>query len=151
MAGLAGAKRLRRTVLRREELCRMLSMMEFELMRFKTPMPELFAALETELCGETAAICKTVGAGFSQLGERDFSALWAEALAVLPEKERRILRPLGSVLGRYGAEEQTRAVARCRREMELSRDEATAQAREKGRVYIALSAAGGAMLSVLLL
>lgn len=129
----------------------MLSMMEFELARFKTPLPELFTVLETELDREAAALCRGVGAGLSRLGERDFSALWAEGLSALPEEEERILRSLGSVLGRYGAEEQTRAVELCRRKMELARDEARMQAREKGRVYIALSAAGGAMLSVLLL
>lgn len=129
----------------------MLSMIEYELSRFKTPLPELFVMLESELAGETAALCRAVGEGLSQLGEQDFSALWADAILPLPEKERYILRSLGPVLGRYGAEEQTRAVALCRREMELSRDEARAQTRERGRICIALSAAVGAMLSILLL
>lgn len=129
----------------------MLSMMEFELARFKTPLPELFTVLEMELHGEAAALCRRVGSGFARLGECDFSALWSEGLSALPEEEERILCTLGSVLGRYGAEEQTQAVDLCRREMELARDEAKIQAQEKGRVYIALSAAGGAMLSVLLL
>lgn len=151
MAGISGSRQLRKTVFRREELCRMLSMIEFELARFKTPLPELFTVLETELDGEAASLCRRVGAGLSRLGECDFSTLWAEGLSFLPEEEERILRTLGSVLGRYGAEEQTQAVGLCHREMELAKDEARVQAKEKGRVYIALSAAGGAMLCVLLL
>ena len=73
------------------------------------------------------------------------------ALGELPDRERDILLPLGQVLGRYGAQEQMRALTLCRRDMERARDEARARVRERGSVYAGLSAAAGAICAVLLL
>lgn len=151
MAGLSGAGRLSRRAGMREALCRMLAMLGFELGRFRTPLPALFELLARRLDGEGAALCRRTAEGLETLGERDFSQIWEAALEPLPEQERDILLPLGTVLGRYDAQEQAQAVARCLRDMELARDSARAEAGEKGRVYTALGGAAGVMLSILLL
>ena len=151
LSGLLAARALRARALRRGELCRMLELMAFQLGRFHTPMPALFDTLAFQTEGAGACLCRRMTEGMTCLGERDFAGIWADALAFLPARERDILRPLGPVLGRYGTQEQLRAVETCRQDMEEARREAATAAREKGRMYVGLSAAGGAALSVLLL
>ena len=151
LIGLLQARRLRDRAERRAELCRMLDGMEFELARFRTPMPALFALLSERLAGDAAALCRDIADGFAAGDGRDMAALWADGIGTLPGPERRILASLGPVLGRYGAEEQLRALESCARDMERARDEAREELRERGRLWVGLSAAGGAALAVLLL
>ncbi len=151
MAGLLAAGQLRDRLRLREELCRMLEMTVFELDRFRTPLPDMYGRLAQRLDGEAGRLCAAMAAGLESLGERDVAAVWAEALRSLPERERRILLPLGQVLGRYGAAELGAAAAACREDMERARDEAGAELRDKGRIYVGLSAAGAAAVAVLLL
>ena len=151
LAGLLQAAHLRETARRREELCRMLDMMEFELERFRTPLPALFGKLREQMAGDAGDFCRTVSAGFEAGEGYDLAGIWERALKVLPPPERGILRPLGAVLGRYGTEEQLRALAVCARDMERARDEARDEAREKGRLCVGLSAAGAAAMAVLLM
>ena len=151
LAGLLAADRLRNRAELRAELCRMLDLMEFELGRFHTPLPTLFDTLARQMEGDTAKLCCRMREGLAHLGEQDLAWIWADALDVLPGDERKLLLPLGQVLGRYGAEEQLRAIAACCQAMERARDEAQTALRDKGRVYVGLSAAGAAALAVLLL
>ena len=149
LAGLMQAGRLRDRARRREELCRMLDMLEFELERFRTPLPALFKKLAEQMEGDAGLFCGQVAEG---LGARqDLASIWKDALRALPAEDRRILAPLGGILGRYGAEEQLRALAAAARDMERARDEARDEAREKGRLWVGLSAAGAAALAVLLI
>ena len=151
LAGLCAADGLRRRQALREELVRMLTLLGFELERFRTPLPEAFEKLSGGLTGQAAALCGRVWDGLDQLGRRELADIWREALASLPARERRILTPLGQVLGRYGAEEQLAAVEASRREMERARDEAAEALRQRGRMYIGVGAAGAAALAVLLM
>ena len=151
LAGLAGADRLRARAALRAELCRMLDMMEFELDRFMTPLPALFAKLGELLDGEAGALCRRMAEELARPEGREAAALWTAALASLPEQERRLLELLGPVLGRYGAAEQVRALAGCCQQMERARDGARAALRERGKLWVGLSAAGAAALAVLLM
>ncbi len=151
LAGLAAVDDLRRRRTLREGLARMLTLLGFELERFRTPLPALFGKLPEQLEGEAAAFCRRVRDGLAQLGSREMEDIWREAVAPLPAEERRILTPLGQVLGRYGAEEQLAAVDACRGEMERARDETAAALRERSRMYIGVGAAGAAVLAVLLM
>lgn len=151
LAGLAAADGLRRRQALRDELGRMLTLLGFELARFRTPLPAVFEKLSEQLAGQTAELCRRVRDGLDQLGSRELDEIWRDALAPLPAEERRILTPLGQVLGRYGAEEQLAAVDACRKEMERARDEAADALRERGRMYIGVGAAGAAALAVLLM
>lgn len=151
LAGLLAAGALRERADRRAELGRMLELMEFELGRFSTPLPALFERLAGQLTGEAAALCVRVCRELPELGERTMADLWRSALGPLPDAERRILLPLGQVLGRYGAEEQRMALAVCRESMVRAADEARSDLREKGRMAVGVSAAGAAALAVLLI
>ena len=151
LAGLGVWNGLRERADLRRSLCRMLALMEFELERFRTPAPALFALLADRLEGEAGALCRRMCRGLETLGQRPLEEIWGEALGALPETERRILLPLGQVLGRYGAEEVLSALASCRVTMERAWDEARTALRERGRMAVGVSAAGAAALAVLLL
>ena len=127
----------------------MLALMEFELARFRTPLPELFTALGERLEEPAGFFCRALGAGL--WAGQPFPALWARAAAEIGGPEGESLAPLGRVLGRYGAEEQTAALASCRGELEEYGELLRRLARERSRLYIGVGAAGGVMLAVLLL
>ena len=151
LAGLLDVQRMRERAQLLEELVRMLDMIEYELSRFRTPLPELFGKLAGQMEGRTGLFCGEVARGLERLGERDMAGLWRDALALLPREAAAPLVPLGPLLGRYGAEELVRAAAGCGQAMERERDRAWRQLRERGRVTVGLSAAGAAALAVLLL
>lgn len=150
LCGLLAGAQLRDRLRQRRELCRMLSLMEFELERFRTPLPELFASLAGRLSGQAGALCARAASGLTDAGS-PFSAVWREAVSGLDAREREILLPLGAVLGRYGAAEQTAAVSAARGELCRLRDETAAQIGEKSRVYAGVFTAGGLLLAVLLM
>ncbi len=151
LAGLCAAGSLRERAALREELCRMLGLMEFEMGRFRTPLPALFGKLAGQLNCQAGALCRRVSEGLELLGRRPFEEIWSEALKAFPAAERQLLTPLGQVLGQYGAEEQLAALAACREQAERARDEARTALRERGRMAVGISAAGAAALAVLLL
>ena len=151
LAGLAKARALRMRADELDGLCRMLERMGFELGRFRTPLPKLFAALAAQMDGQSAALCARAAEGLERLGEQDMAGIWAGALSPLEEREQAALLPLGQVLGRYGTEELLLALDGCRADMERLRDAARIDSRDRGRVAIGVSAAGAAALAVLLL
>ena len=55
--GLCSSAGLRRELREREELCRMLALATFQLTRFRTPLPELFALLAAQRSGRASALC----------------------------------------------------------------------------------------------
>lgn len=150
LCGLMVAAGLRSRLRAQRSLCRMLAVMGFELERFCTPLPELFASLSERLEGEAAALCRRTAAGLAA-GGRPFAAVWSAAISVLPEAERGILAPLAEVLGRYGAQEQCAAVLTAEAELGGLRDGTAARLREKSRLYTGLFTAGGLLLAVLLM
>lgn len=151
LLGLGAAGELRADIRRREDLCRMLEGMTFELERFRTPLPELFDTLSRQTGGAAHALCRSVAEAAAELGRVSFSEIWSRGLEMLPAAEGEILRPLGSVLGRYGTEQILPALETCRREMERARAAACVRAEKNSRVYIGLCTAGGLMLGVVLL
>ena len=151
LAGVLAAERLRRRVLLRQQLGQMLEQMAFELGRFKTPLPVLFPALAEQLSGPAGELCRRAAQALADGDRPPMARIWAGAVEALPERERAILLPLGSVLGRYGAEEQLRALHRARAAMARAEAEARTALGRKGRVYVGVSTAGAAALAVLLL
>lgn len=150
LMGVRRAVALGHTVRLRSSLCRMLEGMRYELGRFRTPLPELFSALSVPWDGEAAALCRRA-AEMLTAGQMSFSALWEDALAPLPAREREILQPLGNILGRYGTEEQLAALERCVREMENALQEGQTRLRERSGVCVGLWTAAGLMAAVVLI
>lgn len=150
LMGLQRAAELRRAVQGRAALCRMLEGLSYELGRFRTPLPEVFSSLCAQCGGEALTLCRAVSESLS--GEQPvFSSAWAEGLSLVPPRERDILAPLGSVLGRYGTEEQLPALERCRREMEELLSEGRERLRERSGVCVGLWTAAGLMAAVVLI
>lgn len=150
LMGLQRAAELRRAVQCRATLCRMLEGLSYELGRFRTPLPEVFSSLCTQCEGAALALCRAVSESLN--GEQPvFSAAWARGLTLVPPREREILAPLGSVLGRYGTEEQLPALERCRRDMESLLSEGRERLRARSGVCVGLWAAAGLMAAVVLI
>lgn len=150
-AGGEAARRMKRRGQSLEELAFALGLLAFELESFCRPLPELCCRLS----GETKGAAGTLFAGLCRAMAADknagFSACWQEALAPLGAAERELLLPLGSVLGRYGADEQRQALLLCRRRLEEMAAEARETYRRSGRVCVGLGAALGAGLSLMML
>ncbi len=149
LGGLRAAQRQRETLRRCVVLCQMLELMTFELTRFRTPLPELFSGLASQLGEPAAGLCAAVA---DLLGSgAPFSEAWTKSLAAVSAMEGEELAPLAVILGRYGAEEQAEAVDVCRRALESRGASIRAQLRERSRVYVGVGAAGGVILAVMLL
>lgn len=149
MAGLYGAQILRRQERRARQLCRLLELMQFELERFKTPLPELFSSLADRTDEAASELCRRA---FSAMQAEDirFHTAWAFACRALSGHEREIVLPLGEVLGRYGEKEQAAALAAALAQMSRYGEELKTSLREKCRLCVGLSAAGGLLAAVLL-
>ena len=151
LAGIGAAADLGAAVRRREGLRLMLERMAFELERFKTPLPELFDLLGGQLEGEAGALCRYAAQALAGPAKPAMADIWARAVSALPPAEREVLMPLGHVLGRYGADEQRRALESARTAMEQAEAQARQTLRRSGRMYVGVPAAAAAMLAVLLL
>lgn len=147
-SGLMAAGRLAASVSRCGDWCRMLEILSFELTRFRTPLPELFGSLSDRLEGMPGEVCERAASGLEEDG---FQAVWREALSDVPPEEREILRPLGDVLGRFGAEEQAACVDAALERMTALWQERQRTRRERSRVYVGVLSAGGLLLAVLLM
>lgn len=148
--GAGKAAELARTVKRREEFCWFLERLRSELEGLQSPLPELFSSLAAACAGEGGRLCAAVCRGFSASDGRLFSEIWSAALGGVSRRERELLMPLGTVLGRGPVDTQLPVIGLCRREMELALREARTRRQDVGRVYIGLGAAGGLVLAVLL-
>lgn len=146
--GVTAARGLSAELDRCEEYVEMLALMELELGRFKTPLPELFSSLEARLGGAGAALCGRVAKACSD--DAVFREIWQHEAEKLPPRERRILLPLGGVLGRFGAEEQAARIGQAREQMAALRQERASALADGRRLRVGVCAAGGLMLAVLM-
>ena len=148
--GLLAARELRRSAALCRDLCGMLELMDFELSRFRTPLPELFSSLAEQLAGPPGELCEAAAAGLSAR-DRRFGEVWSAAVLCVPEAEREILLPLGSVLGSFGAEEQAAGIAAAAERMRLLEAERRMALRDRTRLCVGLFSTGGVLLAVLLM
>ncbi len=148
LCGILSAGELRRELRELDGFALLLSRLSMELSRFKTPLPELFSSLTGELTGPASGFCRSIASGLSA-GE-EFSVLWRRAGETLPPALWEIFGPLGSVLGRYGAEEQTAGILAARDLLSKLREEKRLALRDRMRVRLGVCSAGGFLLAVLL-
>ena len=147
-SGILAARRVSEEAERCGAWCRMLELMSFELERFRTPLPELFASLSDRLVGAPGRLCAAVSAGLAAESSA-FLFVWRRAVCELPAPEREILRPLGDVLGRFGAEEQTAALAAAGEQMCALWRKRQGDLRDRRKVCFGVFSAGGILLAVL--
>lgn len=148
------ARRLRLRVRTLEGISGALEQMERELRLRLPPLPVLMAQVSGQCDPVAASLFQGCAGALEQLREYSLSAVWPqllEELSALEEEDRRILAPLGHILGRYGGGEQADSIAQVRNVLEKRREQAMADSLRLGRVYRAVGAAGGGFLIILLL
>ena len=149
-SGLLAARYVSEEVGRCGMWCRMLELMAFELERFRTPLPDLFASLSVQLDGVPRQVCEAVSTKV-MAEPAELRAVWQGETGGLPLLEREILQPLGDVLGRFGAEEQSAALITARERMDALRQTRQNELRDKRKIRFGLCSAGGILLAVLLM
>ncbi len=134
---------------------RMLKTMAGELETRLTPLPELISRLACRCDGAAAAFAKALNLRLCQLGEREFSSLWAEsvetAFNILSGEEREMLSALGLCLGRYELERQLTELSLTLDRLSRAIDRHSAALPEKRRLGLGLAWAGGALLVIVLI
>jgi len=89
------------------------------------------------------------------LGEKSFSAIWEESLAVcnaaLAENEFDSIRSLGNVLGKYTLETQSRALDECISLLRQSEKNASFDFPQMKRLSLGVSVSAGLLLGILLI
>lgn len=133
----------------------MLKTMAGELETRLTPLPELISQLACRCDGAAAAFAKALNLRLCHLGEREFSALWAEsvetAFHILSGEERELLSALGLCLGRYELERQLTELSHTLALLSRAIDRHSAALPEKKRLGLGLAWAGGALLVIVLI
>ncbi len=90
-----------------------------------------------------------------QLGEKSFCEIWTESVkdccASIPAELRSELAGLGQYLGRYSLEEQLSVLDRCSRLFRSRYLQGIQEEPIQSRLILGLSAAAGALLTILLI
>ena len=151
--GLQPLRRIKRELRCLEGLCLGLRAMREELAGSLRPLGELLerAAALTE--GEARAFFLAAAVGMAALREKSFAEIWqaaCRALPPLPEPLCRELEALGLTLGRAAPEDQLAALDRWLLRAGKALDERRSRLPEQRRLTLALSAAAGVFLSLLL-
>ncbi len=152
-----GEQKARRLTARVRMLCSLrmaLEQMERELQLRLLPMPALMETLSVRGDPLVRDLFRRAREALETLPETTFAQAWSPLIRDLPdleEADRRLLLPVGQILGRYDAPGQASALGQVRRELERQQEQAQEESSRLGRVYRAVGAAGGGFLIILLL
>ncbi|MCI2106959.1 MAG: stage III sporulation protein AB [Intestinimonas sp.] len=154
--GFGAAAQLRARVRALRSLTGALAQMERELSFRLTPTPQLFSQLAQQAQPPADLFFARCRDGLSELGDKTLSEVWREALAeesdlLLEPRTWQIMESLGSVLGRFDAEQQQQAIRGCVEELRLCLHQTEADSTRLGRVYSTLGMGAGALMVILLL
>lgn len=132
-----------------------LGLLEGELTFSLPDLPELLESLSRKAPSPAGETFGAALRGLDRLGVLPFEEIWSGAVRSTPgglsPHDRELLCRLGTILGRYGWEEQREALRALRCELEEERSNARAEWRSKGRTHAALGFAAGTFLTILLL
>lgn len=154
LLGFRRGEELKRRVRALEALQVGFEQMRRELTLRLTPLPRLMAGLARVAPAPAGELFGGCARALEHLECKPFPAAWTalcEKLPSLNDEDRRLLIPLGGVLGRCEAGEQAAAIAEACRVLEERCRAARQDSRSKGRVCRALGAAAGGFLAILLL
>lgn len=153
--GLTWIAAVRREICTLDGLARGVRTIRAELSCRLCPMRELLTLAEGQAGEDASAFFHFCAESLTELNRKSFAELWSEAchicLPALSEAERLQLETLGSTLGRYALDEQLTACDRFLRNLEESADRLRAQLPDQRRITLALSAAAGIFLCLLIL
>ena len=133
----------------------MLNLMEAELALRASPMPELISFLEGRMSGSAKTFLAHLTAGLPLLGEQEFAFQWRQAVenhcGSLRDREKEELNKLGSYLGRFELEAQTRELRASERYLRERLAEAEQTFPQERKLWLGLSVSAGVVLTVLVL
>ena len=150
-AGIAYACALQRRAQELRELEQAMELLRYQMERFCLSTQELAQTLSGTAFGAGGRLFALFSEELKEPDERSVSERWQAAIASLDVAPRRALTEFGSVLGRFGAQEQSAAAARARDELKRLAVEAREQAARSGKLCVALGFSAGAMLSLVLI
>lgn len=152
--GSGAVGELRRRALALDELHAGLIWLEEELTFRLSPLPQLLEQLGRSRRGEVGRFFQETADLLQKDPEEGLRQSWRQAmvrqLSLLRPEERQVVLELGQTLGRYDAQTQRQALAQGARRLAAFRDEAREEVRRLGKVYAALSLAGGAAVILVL-
>lgn len=155
-AGLLAAGRLKTRSEALSGLITSIDVIQSEIFFRLTPLPELIKLLEAQSAEPVKTLFSNCLKHLGDLGRRPFSAIWKQAVEEsgsleLKPGERKTLTELGTVLGRYDAEGQIKAIAYIRRRLENDLDASLREKENQGKLYRTLGAVTGAAVVIILL
>lgn len=153
--GLGAVRQLRERTRTLERLRGALSYLEEELAFRLTALPVLLERLSQREDGRASRFFEEVLEGLRLDPEGGVRQSWRRAmvrqLPMLTEEERQTLLEVGETLGRYDAQAQRQVLKQAEERLEDCRRRSAQEERRLGRVYAALSLAGGAALILVLI
>lgn len=136
-------------------LCLGVRIIRSELALSASPMRELLAQASARTNGDAAGFFRSVSEAMHSLDERSFAELWHEACGRLqgriPAENWRELDELGRMLGRFELKDLLAACDRYLSKTEEWIGKNGARLPERRRLALALGAAGGSFLCLLML
>ena len=152
--GDRGARALEERVETIESLIAGISILGSELALQSKPLPELFSSLSGTVPKAAGELFRGCAEGLGGPLTQEFCTLWCRQVEEIPRlkpEERRLLASLGSILGRFPAREQHRAIGQVCALLQESARTAAGDSRRMGRVYRTVGGAAGGFLLILLL
>lgn len=153
--GLGAVERLTRQCRELSDLAGALSRAEAELTLSVPSTPALLEGLAHQSSGRAGAFFRFCLEHLNQLGEREFSAIWSDALTAsglsLPQAIRGQMEALGQALGRYDTEQLLRCCSQTRKSLESEAGRLREELRSQGKVYGTLGLTMGIFCAILLL
>lgn len=152
--GLGAVGQLRERTRTLERLRGALCYLEEELAFRLTPLPALLERLSQRGEGRVSRFFQETLAGLRADPEGGLRPSWRRAmvrqLSILQEEERQTLLEVGEILGRYDAQAQRQILRQAVERLEEQCRRSSQEERRLGRVYAALSLAGGAAVILVL-
>ena len=119
---------------------RVLNIMNSEICQLLTPLDELLSKLSGIAPAPLDTFFKDCLSAMEKSRDTPFGIIWAKTVARatylnLRPAERQVVSELGAILGRYSADEQSRAIAHAVRTIEAAATAAEAECSRLGRLY----------------
>ena len=153
IAGAVVSAELRARARRLNALCSALELMRGEVVDRLAPVPEITERLAASGPEESRPFFRRLTSELADLGTRTFSEIWSSCAGSmgLRQGEREALCSLGRCLGRYGADEQDAAIARCMALLGAFAKKAEEEASSGARLYGGLGVTVGLLIAVVLI
>lgn len=134
----------------------MLDIMRSEIGACLTPVSELMEKLALEASSPLDKFFSSCAKEKRERADVPFSLIWAKNLSraeslKLKSNEKEVLRELGSVLGRYSAEEQVNAISHIMRRVSTLADSAESDKKRLGKLYAKLGVICGVAIVIVLI